>query len=247
MASKRTKKRKKSRVVIKKRFYVICLIFILLLGTGIYFGVKAIGGLIDGGEKETVSAQKQNADEKGEQTVQKKPGDGEDSVTPAVMFREPSADGDDEGETDVPDTLEYQIRDNILASWYISPLGQRRSTIESSFGALSRFEDWNGGIYYHVKFAETMYITYDGQLGEDKLPVADSVCQSVSIALEKMMQFEPFKPDPAVWGEVHSDKSGEGWTDHYYSILIQNGVKLTVYCDADGTVSQNTHIVVGMV
>ena len=140
-------------------------------------------------------------------------------------------------------TQEQQIRKAVLSSWYINPLGQRRETIEQTFGKLIRYENWSGGIYYHSKFAETMYITYDGNLGEDKLPAQDSVCTSVSIVMKRIMEFEEFKPS-SVWGNVNNDKSGEGWTDYFYSIMIKDNINLIVYCDEEGNVNQDTHIIV---
>lgn len=175
----------------------------------------------------------------------------DDGIQPVPMIKdveEESGDGT-EGDTEkevVPATVEEQIRDAVLASWYVSPLGQRRTTIEDTFGKLTRYENWNGGIYYHTKFAETMYITYDGINGEDGLPAADSVCTSVSIALKKIIDVEEFKPS-AVWGDFHKDKSGYGWTDNFYSILIKNDMKLIVYCDEEGNVNKETHIIVEQV
>lgn len=259
------KKRKKKKVVIKKRFYVMCLIFLLLIGTGVFFAAKAIVNVVsmnapdDGGsvsqdkdagaasDSQTQDSQTQDS-QAGEEDKDKAVGTGNDSaafagVQPAVMTEEPAAEGEDGQDSEPVLTQEQQIRKAVLSSWYINPLGQKRETIEQSFGKLIRYENWGGGIYYHSKFAETMYITYDGQMGEDGLPAQESVCTSVSIVMKRIQEFEEFKPS-SVWGAVNEDKSGEGWSGYFYSVLIKDNINLIVYCNEDGNVNQDTHIIV---
>ncbi|MDO4482647.1 MAG: hypothetical protein Q4C14_08030 [Bacillota bacterium] len=257
------KRRRKKKVVVKKRFYVFCLIFLLLIGTGIYFAAKAIVNVVsmnspDAGK--TVTQEKEPVKDSDVQGQEGKDAsdtsDGADNtvtdsgkssvfsgVQPAVMTEDPAEETVDGQEGGAALTQEQQIRKAVLSSWYINPLGQRRETVEQSFGKLIRYEEWGGGIYYHSKFAETMYITYDGNLGEDKLPEQDSVCTSVSIVMKRIMEFEEFKPS-SVWGNVNKDKSGEGWSDYFYSIMIKDNINLIVYCDEEGNVNQDTHIIV---
>ncbi|MBR6700543.1 MAG: hypothetical protein IKL72_02310 [Firmicutes bacterium] len=249
MANKSRKRKKK--VVIKKRFYVFCLIFIILIGSGVYFGAKAVINAFSdapAGEQTSADPGKGSADkaDEGTEVQGKKDPAMDDGVQPAVMFSDAEGEegeGNDPGDEDAQLSVEEQIREAVLTSWYVSPLGQRRVTVEDIFGKLTRYEKWNGDIYYHTKFAETMYVTYDGQNGEDGLPIADSVCTSVSIALKKIIEVEEFKPS-AVWGDFHKDKSGYGWTDHFYSVLIKNDIKLIIYCDEEGNVDKETHIIV---
>ncbi|MBE6020712.1 MAG: hypothetical protein E7228_03075 [Clostridiales bacterium] len=241
------KSRRKKKVVIKKRFYVFCLIFLLLIGSGVYFGAKAvINAVSDNPSSEQVSSEEAANDKPENDKPEKKDPAMDDGIQPAVMFNdEESEDGEGSSsdDEDAPVSIEEQIRDAVLTSWHVSPLGQRRITVEDTFGKLTRYENWNGGIYYHTKFAETMYITYDDKKGEDGLPSEESVCTSVSIALKKIIEVEDFKPS-AVWGDFHKDKSGYGWTDHFYSVLIKDGIKLIVYCDEEGNVNKETHIIV---
>ena len=141
---------------------------------------------------------------------------------------------------------EEKIRAAVLSSWYISPLGQDRATIEESFGVLNKYEDWAGGVYYHKGFPDSMYIMYKGKNGRDGMPGEDAVCTGVSVALEQIIEFDPFIPNEK-WGSMHKDNGDFGWTDYYYSLLIQKGINLIVYCEADGTVNQQTHIIVRQV
>lgn len=254
------KKRKKKKVVIKKRFYVMCLIFLLLIGTGVFFAAKAIVNVVSMNAPDdgvSVSRDKDSGAASDSQTQDSQAGEedpakavstGKDSaafagVQPAVMTEEPADESEDGQEGEPVLTQEQQIRKAVLSSWYINPLGQKRETIEQSFGKLIRYENWGGGIYYHSKFAETMYITYDGQTGEDGLPAQESVCTSVSIVMKRIQEFEEFKPS-SVWGEVNEGKSGEGWSGYFYSVLIKDSINLIVYCDEDGNVNQDTHIIV---
>ena len=140
-------------------------------------------------------------------------------------------------------SMEYKICEAIISDWHISPLTQTKDVIVGTFGDIYRYEDWNGGIYYHKSFPETMYITYNGDV-KGKQPASGAICDSVSICIKNIIQFEPFLPDSDVWGKVNKTKSDEGWTQYFYSLMIKSGVNLIVYCDKDGNVDQETHIIV---
>ena len=163
-------------------------------------------------------------------------------------------EGEDSGETVVDENtidlaqlpMEERIRAAVLSSWYISPLGQNRATIEESFGVLNKYEKWAGGIYYHKGFPDSMYVRYAGKKGSDGMPGDEAVCTEVSVALEQILEFEPFAPNEK-FGTMHKDNGDYGWTDYYYSLLIQKGINLVIYCEDDGTVNQETHIIVRQV
>ena len=172
----------------------------------------------------------------------------------AVEEGDESGEGEGSGETVVDENtidlaqlpMEERIRAAVLSSWYISPLGQNRATIEESFGVLNKYEKWAGGIYYHKGFPDSMYVRYKGKTGSDGMPGENAVCTEVSVALEQILQFEPFAPNEK-FGTMHKDNGDYGWTDYYYSLLIQKGINLIIYCEDDGTVNQETHIIVRQV
>ena len=175
--------------------------------------------------------------EEGEEAKEGEEGEGQQTETTAT----------DENTIDLAKLPnEEKIRAAVLSSWYISPLGQDRATIEESFGVLNKYEDWAGGVYYHKGFPDSMYIMYKGKNGRDGMPGEDAVCTGVSVALEQIIEFDPFIPNEK-WGSMHKDNGDFGWTDYYYSLLIQKGINLIVYCEADDTVNQQTHIIVRQV
>lgn len=260
-SSRKKASKNKKKVVIKKRFYVMILAFAVVLALIVFCAVKIITNVMG-----------PSANDKDE--VPEDPNSVEavvnvnevyDSADPALMYSpvgEDSEGKDDEdkkdGESDDPDdkdgkgdkpedaskySMEYQICTEIISNWQISPLTQTEEVVAQTFGELTRYEDWAGGIYYHKGFPETMYVSYGGNVIDDK-PQSDAICDAVSVCLKSIIQFEEFTPNPSVWGEIHEDKSGEGWTDYFYSLLIREGVNLIVYCDEDGSVDQETHIIV---
>lgn len=265
--AKNIRKKGKKKHVVKKRFYVFLTVFILLIAALIVFSIKTAVNLVmiysakpetqnnevtteqakdPGGEAEEQSQDEtdsntDNADsaDEGTATLEDEYGN-----TPAVMTTDPVSDSVDEQGNPVYNNLsqEQQIRNAILTGWYMYPLGQQRSTVEIVFGKLIRYEDWNGRIYYHRGFPDTMYVTYDEQLGDDGLPLSTSICTGVNIALEKMIGFEPFTPGADTWGKVYKDESGKGWTDYYYYVLIRDNLTMKVYCDKDGVVRQSSHV-----
>ncbi len=252
----------KKKVVIKKRFFIFCIIFVLLIAAIIFLSVKTVHNVMmmnNGGEQVTATADT-DASEQSEDTGNDDTGDttaetastssgsstaDENGYQPAIMTQDPASEVDEDGNpVEVNLTQEQQIRAAILGSWYISPVAQTREYVESVFGKLTRYEDWNGGAYYHRGFPETMYVNYRGDKGEDDLPTMDSICCTVSVVMKRIIEFEEFKPDAAVWGDVHEDPSSEGWSNYYYYILIKDNMTLKVYCDKDGNINKETHIVV---
>ena len=89
-------------------------------------------------------------------------------------------------------------------------------------------------------------VRYAGKKGSDGMPGDEAVCTEVSVALEQILEFEPFAPNEK-FGTMHKDNGDYGWTDYYYSLLIQKGINLVIYCEDDGTVNQETHIIVRQV
>lgn len=253
----------KKKVVIKKRFFVFCIIFVLLIAAIIFLSVKTIHNvmMMNNNSDQVTATLETDSSESGGDTGNNDAGDttaetastssgsstaDENGYQPAIMTQDPVSDQlDEEGNpVAVNLTQEQQIRAAILGSWYISPIAQTREYVESVFGKLIRYEDWNGGAYYHRGFPETMYVNYRGDKGEDDLPTMDSICCTVSIVMKRIIEFEEFKPNSAVWGEVHEDPSGEGWSNYYYYILIKDNLTLKVYCDKDGNIDKETHIIV---
>ncbi|GEM_PF-2526001 len=258
-----TAKNGKKKPAVKKRFYVFVAVFILLLAALVAFSIKTAVNLVmiysdkqdTQNKKVTTEQAKDPAGSSGDEKQNK--ADNTDSAdggtvtledeygnSPAVMTTDPVSDSVDEQGNPVYNNLsqEQQIRTAILSSWYMYPLGQQRSVVEIVFGKLIRYENWNERIYYHRGFPDTMYVTYDEQLGDDGLPMSTSICTGVNIALEKIIGFESFTPGSDVWGKVHKDESGKGWTDYYYYVLIRDNLTMKVYCDKNGAVQQSSHV-----
>lgn len=247
----------KKKVRIKKRFFVLAAAFALVAALIVFCAVKIIINVMGpAGEDKDETPPDPNSVE-----AVVNVNEVYDSADPALMYSPVGDDSmgqSDEGEKDdgsvdskesaEPEDLsgysiEYKICSDIISNWQISPLTQTEEVVEQSFGDLTRYEEWGGGIYYHKGFPETMYISYGGNVIDNK-PQPDAICDAVSVCLKSIIQFDEFTPNTSAWGEIHEDKSGEGWTDYFYSLLIKQGVNLIVYCDEDGTVDQETHIIV---
>ncbi len=236
--SKRSRNSKKYKI--KKRFIIFIVIIIAIVAAAGFFGVKGVINLINE-DKAAKTAVDKNSPEAviNENEVF-------DSADPVMLASDIAIDEDDigkSGDAALSTVMEYRICQAIISDWHISPLTQTKAVIEGMFGELYRYEDWNGGIYYHRGFPETMYITYNGDV-KGSQPAADAICDSVSICLKYIIEFEAFQPDPNIWGKVNKTKSDEGWTKYFYSLTIKDGVNLIVYCDKDGNIDQETHIIV---
>lgn len=230
--------RKKRKI--KKRFFLFCGILVLLIGIGCFFAIRAITG----GEGE--DAQK---DGNGQQTTQSalSATSGALSQTSQGALSQTTQGGvlpAPGGEA----TTEAAIYDAVLNSYYISPIGQTKAVVCETFGDVTESESWNGGIYFHRQFPETMYVRYAGLSGDISALQDASVCTMVEIALEKIMEL-PEAFTPAAWGAVRANEENPGmeWTDYYYSIPFSTGAfTLTVFCDEKGTVWPDTHIQVSV-
>ena len=273
----RNRKGGKRPVRVKKRFYFFVILLILLVAVGGYFGVKALVTHVVPSAMDKIhpsSGQEISDDANVKETSSGDHITDYDSVPMAEMILDDLGTeetkikvidtGEEEGEGSGEDgektetvtdentidlaklPMPERIRAAVLSSWYISPLGQNRATIEESFGVLNKYEDWADGIYYHKGFPDSMYISYKGKIGSDGFPNDEAVCTAVSVALKQIIEFEDFEPGEA-WGAIHRDEGDFGWTDQYYSILIQRGINLIVYCAPDGSVNQETHILVRQV
>lgn len=233
--TKRKQKRKKYKI--KKRFIVIVVLGVAIVAAAVFGMVYAALYLLN------TDKDVKDADPNSVESVINE-NEVFDAAKPAMVY-DPEDDGT---KTKKPGEIlnmqmEYRIPETIISDWHISPLTQTKDIIEATFGELYRYEDWNGGIYYHKGFPDTMYITYNGDV-KGRQPAPDAICDSVSICIKNIIEFEPFRPDSSIWGKVNKTKSEEGWTKYFYSLMIKSGVNLIVYCDEDGNIDQETHIIV---
>lgn len=229
MANKRRRK-KKRKVRFKKRFYFFCLLAVVIIVALVFFGIRGIVHIVSG-------------DKAGDNVVEQVETDNIKSMEDllAVQSAKMIPSEDDEN----ADTPEGELVDSVLNSYYITNLGKTREEIEEHYGKLVRSEEWNGTIYYHKGFSDTMYVTYKGSLGKDNYPVMEAECTSLSIAWSYIKKFDSFIPNKSLWGTVHVDDNSldEGY---FYSIQIKDDVKLIAYCDKDGKITEDSHIIMSL-
>lgn len=234
--------RRKKRVV-KKRFYVFCLIAALLVVLIAYFGIKALGN----NDKDPAGTPNNTPTPAG---INAPDGEGDSENPPEQQGGEPGeggegTEGEDAGASLLNNDVNYDrtVETAVLSNYYISVISQKQSYVLEEFGAITKTENWNGGIYFHKKFPSNMWVSYTGSYGDDGTPTADSICTAVAISIDKIMpEVQTFRPEN--WGEFELDATGTGWTDYFYNVALGSGLRMLVYCDAEGTVGADSHIMI---
>ena len=227
---------------IAPRFYVFCIILITLVVGGIYFAVKTFSNtdtLQNANENETITPSSQENQTSSDGTEGDIQING-DTMTGGGMNANPT-------NTINPTIIEYdmEVYNAILASNYTNVVGKTKAEVTALFGDVIRYEDWNGGIYFHKNFPENMYVGYSGSLAEDGSSLDESICSAVEISLKQIKpDLIDFKIGNAIWGKPIPDETGEGWTNHYYSVNLGKGITMFLYCNEKGHIDADTHVFV---